>query len=74
MSIQSGASIAIRVNGEPQSCAVGTSLADLVARLGLRAELVAVEVNGSVVRRADHPARRLAEGDEIEVVTLVGGG
>jgi sulfur carrier protein len=74
MSGPSGASIAIRVNGEPQSCASGASVADLVASLGLRTELVAVEVNGAVVRRAEHATRRLAEGDEIEVVTLVGGG
>jgi sulfur carrier protein len=74
MTVPSRSSIAIRLNGEPLSFAAGASVADLVARLGLRTELVAVEVNGTVVRRAEHATRELAEGDVVEVVTLVGGG
>jgi sulfur carrier protein len=35
---------------------------------------VAVEVNRRLVRRAEHASTRLAEGDRVEVVTLVGGG
>jgi thiamine biosynthesis protein ThiS len=33
-----------------------------------------VELNGEVIRRADHPATPLKEGDRLEVVRLVGGG
>jgi thiamine biosynthesis protein ThiS len=35
---------------------------------------VAVEVNRALVRRAERAERRLAEGDAVEIVTLVGGG
>jgi thiamine biosynthesis protein ThiS len=52
----------------------GATLAQLIADLGLRSDLVAVECNGAVVRRAEHAQRRLAPGDVLELVTLVGGG
>ncbi len=45
-----------------------------VADLGLRPEVVAVELNGDLVPRATHADTALAEGDRLEVVTLVGGG
>lgn len=50
------------------------TVADLVAELGLRPEVVAVEVNGDLVPRSTHPDHALAEGDRVEIVTLVGGG
>ena len=34
----------------------------------------AIERNGEVVRRAEHAATHLEEGDHLEVVRLVGGG
>ena len=37
-------------------------------------EIVAVEVNGQVVPRRDHSSYKLGEGDQVEVVTFVGGG
>lgn len=66
--------IRIRVNGESREVPAATTVAALVRLLELRPELVAVEVNESVVRRADHERRELAPGDIVEVVTLVGGG
>lgn len=64
----------VTVNGEPRELSEGSSVAELVAALGLRPEIVAVERNRELVPRARHAATRLAEGDELEVVTLVGGG
>lgn len=52
----------------------GATVIDLIAALGLRPEIVAIEVNGSLVPRATHGACTLAAGDRIECVTLVGGG
>lgn len=34
----------------------------------------AVELNGRVIRKAEHAATPLQEGDRLEVVRLVGGG
>ena len=42
--------------------------------LGLKAEHVAVEVNKDLVTRSRHAETLIAEGDVLEVVTLVGGG
>jgi sulfur carrier protein len=49
-------------------------VARLLAELGLAAGHVAVEVNLQLVPRAQHARQSLAEGDRIEIVTLVGGG
>ena len=64
----------IVVNGEEREVAAGTSVAELVRELGLASERVAIERNGRIVRRAEHERTLLAEGDRVEVVTLVGGG
>ncbi len=68
------ASVEFLLNGERRSLPAGASVASLIAHLGLRSELVAVECNGAVVRRAEHATRLLADGDVLELVTLVGGG
>lgn len=46
----------------------------LVAALGLRPEIVAIEVNAVLVPRATYADVTLKEGDQVECVTLVGGG
>ena len=62
------------VNGEPSTAPAGATVADLLARLGLPSAQVAVERNRKLVRRADHAATALADGDELEIVTFFGGG
>ena len=65
----------LTVNGAEHELALDlATVADLVADLGLRPEIVAVERNGDLVPRATHAEVGLAEGDRIEIVTLVGGG
>lgn len=64
----------ITLNGEVREVDEAATVAGLIAELELRPEFVAVERNGELVRRAEHAACRLAEGDSVEVVTLVGGG
>lgn len=64
----------IIVNDQPREVACGCSVADLLQELGLTGKPVAVEVNLELVPRPSHAARRLAAGDRLEIVTLVGGG
>lgn len=64
----------IRVNGEPREVPDGCTVAVLVELCELRPEQVAVELNQRLVRRADRAEVTLSEGDELELVTLVGGG
>lgn len=67
-------SISVLVNGSQRRVARGASVRDLVVALDLRPALVAVEVNRALVPRARHAEQALAEGDRVEIVTLVGGG
>jgi sulfur carrier protein len=66
--------VQITVNGNPRQADEGTSVAALLDALSLDARQVAVEVNLQLVPRSRHAEHRLAPGDEVEVVTLVGGG
>jgi thiamine biosynthesis protein ThiS len=72
--MQPAPAIAINVNGAPRSLAAGATVADLVRELGLQPAQVAVERNKQLVRRGEHGATPLADGDRIEVVTFFGGG
>src|SRR5690242_7956289 len=64
----------LTINGEPKDLPDPLTVADLLARLGLDRRKVAVEVNEAVVPAVSHAEHRLAAGDRVEVVTLVGGG
>lgn len=64
----------LTVNGQPRELAEGTTIADLLAELGLDPRTLAVERNLDLVPRAQHAETQLADGDRVEVVTLVGGG
>lgn len=64
----------IVVNGEPRELPQGVTVAGLIEALGLESRRVAVERNKLLVPRAQHAQTPLAEGDVLEIVTLVGGG
>ncbi|RIK67600.1 MAG: thiamine biosynthesis protein ThiS [Planctomycetota bacterium] len=66
-------SLRILVNGEPQRVASPATVGTLVALRRPRPPF-AVEVNRRLVRRAEYESTPLAEGDCVEIVTLVGGG
>ena len=52
----------------------GTTVADLVATLGLGPRRIAVEVNRAVVARAEYARTALRDGDAVEIIHFVGGG
>lgn len=66
-------SVNLTVNGEERVAGAGTLL-DLLAELGSRPELVAIEHNGEIVPRARFGETALADGDRIEIVQFVQGG
>ena len=66
--------IVVAVNGEPHRVAAGATARDVVAALGCEGRPLAVEVNETVVPRAALAGCMLADGDRLEIVTLVGGG
>lgn len=62
------------VNGDALEVTDGASISELLVQLALGPGPVAVERNGDVVPRKEHPTTTLADGDRIEVVHFVGGG
>ena len=64
----------IQVNGEFQELEAPLSIQDLIAVLGLRQERLAIELNGTVVRRVNWAQTMLNANDRIEIVHFVGGG
>ena len=64
----------LTINGEARETPALATVSDLVAWLKLPAFGSAIELNGEVICRADHPATVLNGGDRLEVVRLVGGG
>lgn len=63
----------IVVNGEPRTTAEGTTLRQLVEQHNLKPERVAIELNKRLAR-ADRYDQPLKEGDQVEIVTFIGGG
>jgi thiamine biosynthesis protein ThiS len=64
----------VELNGKPRELPDASTVADLVAALGLEPQQVAVEINKTLVARDARAATVLSEGDRVELVTLVGGG
>jgi thiamine biosynthesis protein ThiS len=64
----------VQVNGETHELAEGTTLSELIAKLQLAPERLAIERNREVVRRARWAETEIADGDQIEIVHFVGGG
>lgn len=64
----------LQVNGQEQELPDGITVAQLLVLLAVTAPRVAVEVNAQVVVRARHESTPLRAGDQVEIVTFVGGG
>lgn len=64
----------IHVNGEAVELLEAVTLTQLLEQLGITTGHVAVELNLEIIPFEKHSECILAEGDKLEVVTLVGGG
>ena len=64
----------ITLNGDKRTVVNGTTIAALLTHFDLTPQRVAVELNRRLVRRAGFDQTILKTGDEVEIVTLVGGG
>jgi len=67
------AGMVVKVNGEARQVPAGETVRALIARYQLTPEKVAVELNRRLLR-AERYETELKEGDEVEIVTFVGGG
>ena len=66
--------VEITLNSEPRRIASGQNIDTLLESLGLERDLVAVELNGELIRKARFGELELGAGDRIEIVEFVGGG
>ena len=66
--------LSVQVNGEPRRVTAGTSIAAMLAELGLDAARVAVERNLEIVTRSALGQVEVEDGDSFEIVHFVGGG
>ena len=64
----------ITVNGEGLEIPDGASVADLVRNCQVEPKHIAIEINRSLVPRKTFAATPLNDGDQVEIVTFVGGG
>lgn len=67
-------SVEITINGEVKTVPDGLSIAGLLELLNKQPRYLAVERNRELVPRTRHAECPLHSGDQIEIVTLVGGG
>jgi thiamine biosynthesis protein ThiS len=62
------------INGEDLEVSKAETLQELLAEFCIQPERVAVEVNLSIIKKADYESYKLKDGDRIEIVNFVGGG
>ncbi|MGH7764274.1 MAG: sulfur carrier protein ThiS [Candidatus Dormibacteraceae bacterium] len=66
--------IALQINGKRVELDGPTSLPDYLGRLGVDPRAVAIEHNGEIIERSALANVVLRDGDQLEIVRMVGGG
>lgn len=64
----------LSINGEEREFTNVSTLSDLLSRLELKPDRVAVELNRELIPRERWASAKLASGDKLEIVHFVGGG
>jgi thiamine biosynthesis protein ThiS len=64
----------LTVNGEKRAVPEGTTVSKLLELLQVMPERVVVEVNLTILKRAELSGTIVQEGDQVEIVRFVGGG
>ena len=64
----------IQLNGDPYEINTGTNLNELLNKLKIQKNKVAIEVNGEIVEKNKYPNLILNKDDKVEIVNFIGGG
>tara|TARA_B100000965_G_scaffold387248_1_gene390371 strand:- start:180 stop:398 length:219 start_codon:yes stop_codon:yes gene_type:complete len=64
----------IQLNGDPYEIVNGTNLNELLNKLKIQKNKVAVEVNGVIVEKNKYLNLILNKDDKVEIVHFIGGG
>lgn len=64
----------ITLNGSPFTLNENITVAELVTQLAIDTKQVAVEKNREIVPKSTYAKTSIMEGDEVEIVSFIGGG
>ena len=64
----------IQLNGDSYEIIKGTNLNELLGKLKIQKNKVAIEVNGEIVEKNKYPNLILNDKDKVEIVQFIGGG
>ena len=64
----------IQLNGEPYEINDVRNLNELLNKLKIQKNKVAIEVNGEIVEKNKYPSLILNKNDKVEIVQFIGGG
>jgi sulfur carrier protein len=64
----------LQLNGASVSIERGATLGELIDSRGIVRTMIAVEYNGEILPRHQYDETVLNEGDQLEIVQMVGGG
>ena len=64
----------VLINGETRKIENELNLRELLEKLELPTERIAIELNKDVIRKKDWETIKISESDKIEIIHFVGGG
>ena len=64
----------IQINGSSYEINNGTNLYELLNKLKIKKNKVAIEVNGEIIEKNKYPNLILNKEDKVEIVHFIGGG
>jgi len=64
----------IQLNGDPYEINDGTNLNELLHKLKIQKNKVAIEVNGEIIEKSKYLNLILNKDDKVEIVQFIGGG
>ena len=64
----------IQLNGDVYELNTGTNLVELLKKLKIQKNKVAIEVNGEIVEKNKYTSIILVNEDKVEIVHFIGGG
>ena len=64
----------IQLNGDPYEINDGINLNELLNKLKIKRNKVAIEVNGEIIEKNNYPNLTLNKDDKVEIVHFIGGG
>jgi len=66
--------VSVTINGAVESLGEGSTVLDVLSAKKARPEMMAVEVNGELLRKDDYGVTALKDGDSMEFLPYMAGG